>query len=72
MPRVVSIFLPTWSIDRMRRAMGAAAPDSSKPLVLVGQHGRQRVVTAVSPVGTGLGLRSGMPATKAQALVRIW
>jgi len=51
------------------RAMGAAAPDGTKPLVLVGQHGRQRVVTAVNAVGAGLGLRVGMQATKAQALV---
>jgi protein ImuB len=51
------------------RAMGAAAPDGAKPLVLVGQHGRQRVVIAANPVAMGLGLRAGMPATKAQALV---
>jgi protein ImuB len=53
----------------MMRAMGAAAPDGTKPLVLVGQHGRQSVVTAVNAVAAGLGLRSGMPATKAQVLV---
>jgi hypothetical protein len=69
MPRVVSIYLPSWSIDRMMRAMGAGAPDRTKPLVLVGLHGRQRVVTAANPVAAGLGLRSGMPATRAQALV---
>jgi protein ImuB len=69
MPRVASIYLPTWQIDRMMRAMGAAAPDATKPLVLVGLHGRQRVVTAVNAMSVGLGLRAGMPATKAQALV---
>jgi protein ImuB len=69
MPRVVSIYLPTWPIDRMMRAMGAAASDGKKPLVLVGQHGRQRVVTAVNAMSVGLGLRVGMPAIKAQALV---
>jgi protein ImuB len=53
----------------MMRTMGAAAPDGAKPLVLVGQHGRQRVVTAVNSVAAGMGLRRGMPATKAQALV---
>lgn len=69
MPRVASIYLPTWPIDRMMRAMGAAAPDGAKPLVLVGQHGRQRVVTAINPVAAGMSLRVGLPATKAQALV---
>ncbi|UGV24676.1 DNA polymerase Y family protein [Rhodopseudomonas boonkerdii] len=69
MPRVVSIFLPTWPIDRMMRAMGAAAPDGTRPLVLVGQHGRRRIVTAANIVAAELGLRSGMPATKAQAMV---
>ncbi len=53
----------------MMRAMGAGAPDGTKPLVLVGQQGRQRAVTAVNAVAARLGLRSGMPATKAQALV---
>jgi protein ImuB len=53
----------------MMRAMGAAAPDGTRPVVLVGQHGRQRVVTAVNSVAAGMGLREGMPATKAQALV---
>jgi protein ImuB len=69
MPRIMAIYLPTWAIDRMMRAMGPAAPDAAKPLVLVGQHGRQRVVTAVNAVAAGLKLGAGMPATKAQALV---
>lgn len=69
MPRVVSIYLPTWPIDRMMRAMGAGAPDGAKPLVLVGQVGRQRIVTAVNAAAAVVGLRAGMPGTKAQALV---
>lgn len=69
MPRVVSVYLPTWSIDRLVRAMGAGAPESSKPIILVGRHGAQRLVTAVNVEAARLGLRSGMPATKAQALV---
>jgi protein ImuB len=71
MPRVVSIYRPTWPIDRMMRAMGAAAPDGKKPLVLVGQHGRQGVVTAANAISGGLGLRAGMPASKTQALDRL-
>ena len=40
MSRVVSLYLPTWPIDRLRRRMGAAAPDTAMPLVLVGRTGR--------------------------------
>jgi protein ImuB len=40
------------------------------PLVLVGQTGRRREVTAANTAAIKLGLRIGMPATKAQALVK--
>lgn len=43
--------------------------EDSRPIILVGKHGAQRLVTAVSTEAARLGLRSGMPATKAQALV---
>lgn len=69
MPRVVSIFLPTWSTDRVRRKLGAAAPSPDTPLVLLGQEGRRRVVLAVDHAAHEVGLHVGMPATKAQALV---
>ena len=48
MSRVVSLCLPTWPTDRLRRKMGAAAPDAAKPLVLVGQSGRRREVVAAN------------------------
>ena len=70
MPRVVSLYLPTWPTDRLRRKMGAAAPDAALPLVLVGQTGRRRDVVAANAAALRLGLRVGMPATKAQALVK--
>jgi protein ImuB len=70
MSRVVSLYLPTWPTDRLRRKMGAAAPDASLPLVLVGQTGRRRDVTAANVAALQVGLRIGMPATKAQALVK--
>jgi protein ImuB len=70
MSRVVSLYLPTWQTDRLRRRMGAAAPDAALPLVLVGQTGRRREVTAANTAAIKLGLRIGMPATKAQALVK--
>src|ERR1700710_799513 len=69
MPRVVSLYLPTWPTDRLRRKMGAAAPDPEKPLVLVGQTGRRREVVAANVAAFQAGLRIGMPATQAQALV---
>jgi protein ImuB len=70
MSRVVSLYLPTWPTDRLRRKMGAAAPDPAASLVLVGQAGRQREVVAANAAAIKAGLRVGMPATKAQALVK--
>ena len=70
MSRVVSLYLPTWPTDRLRRKMGAAAPDAALPLVLVGQTGRRREVVAANAAAMQAGLRVGMPATKAQALVK--
>jgi protein ImuB len=70
MSRVVSLYLPTWPTDRLRRKMGAAAPDAALPLVQVGQRGRRRVVVAANGAAIKAGLRIGMPATKAQALVK--
>jgi protein ImuB len=70
MPRVVSIYLPNWPTDRLRRKMGAAAPDAALPMVLVGQTGRRRDVVAANAAAVQVGLRIGMPATKAQALVK--
>jgi protein ImuB len=70
MSRVASLYLPTWPTDRLRRKMGAAAPDAAMPLVLVGQTGRRREVVAANAAAWKVGLRVGMPATKAQALVK--
>jgi protein ImuB len=50
--------------------MGAAAPDAAMPLVMVGQCGRRRDVVAANVAAFQVGLRIGMPATKAQALVK--
>ena len=69
MPRVVSLFLPTWSTDRVRRNLDDAAPPVETPLVLVGREGRRRVVLAADAAALRAGLRVGMAATKAQALL---
>ena len=70
MPRVVSLFLPSWSTDRLRRKLGDVSPPPDRPLVLVGRQGNRRLVAATDRAAMEAGLRVGMPATKAQALVQ--
>ena len=70
MTRVISVFLPTLSTDRVRRKAGDTAPPPETPLILVGRDGKRRVVMAVDAAAKAAGLRVGMPATKAQALVQ--
>ena len=55
-----------WPVDRLRRQDGTP---SDRPLVLAGRIGSRRVVTAVDALAAGVGLRPGMPVSKAQALV---
>lgn len=69
MPRVVSLYLPTWPTDRLRRKLGASAPSADTPLVLFGRQGRRREVLALDAAARNAGLRIGMPASKAQVLV---
>jgi protein ImuB len=70
MPRVISVFLPTLSTDRVRRKAGDTAPPPEPPLILVGGDGRRRVVAAADAAAHAAGLRIGMPASKAQVLVQ--
>jgi protein ImuB len=70
MPRVISVFLPTLSTDRARRKAGATSPPPETPVILVGRDGRRRVILAADVAAQSAGLRVGMPATKAQALVQ--
>jgi protein ImuB len=58
-----------WPTDRFRRKSGDAAPPPEAPLVLIGRDGRRRVVLAADAAARAAGLRVGMPASKAQALV---
>ncbi|HBI20141.1 DNA polymerase Y family protein [Sandaracinobacter neustonicus] len=69
MSRVVSLYLPTWPTDRVRRADGDAAPPPDAPLVLVGHDGRRRAVLAADHAACAAGIRVGMTATQAQVLV---
>ncbi|MCA1443192.1 DNA polymerase Y family protein, partial [Ensifer sp. IC4062] len=68
MARVVSVFLPTLPTDRIRRADPSLAPDT--PLVVIARSGSKRWIAAADQAATKLGLRVGMPAAKAQALVQ--
>src|SRR5580704_17369871 len=70
MTRVISVCLPTLSTDRVRRKAGDTAPPPETPLILVGRDGRRRVVLAADAAAQAAGPRVGIPATKAQALVR--
>ena len=58
-----------WPTDRFRRKSGDAAPLPETPLVLIGRDGRRRVVLAADEAAHAAGLRIGVPASKAQALV---
>lgn len=68
MRRVVSLYLPHWSIDRLRRGLGEAAPPPDTPTVLVGRDRRRRILVACNPAARVLGLRPGMAAAQAHAL----
>jgi protein ImuB len=68
MPRVVSIYLPTLPIDRIRRNNPSVPAD--QPLVVVAKSGAKRWLSAVDANAAKIGLRVGMPAAKAQALVQ--
>ena len=69
MARVISVFLPTWPTDRLRRKAGDTTPPVEAPLVIAGRDRNRRIVTAADATAQALGLRVGMPVTKAQALV---
>jgi protein ImuB len=71
MRRVVSLYLPGWSTDRLRRKSGASraeplAPD--QPLVTALPDRGRKVVAAVDAAARGLGIAPGMTVTKARNL----
>jgi hypothetical protein len=69
MPRAVSLYLPVWPADRLRRQLGAAVPLPKKPLVFAGQDGGRRTVVAANPAALALALHPGLALAEAQALV---
>ena len=68
MRRVVSLFLPHWSTDRLRRKNASSLPDAAPtPMVTaIPDHGR-RVVASVDAPGRALGIVPGMTVTKARS-----
>ncbi len=69
MARVVSLYLPRWPTDRLRRKSPGAAPPAEVPLVLLGRDGSRRVVVAADERRRAPGCTSARPRRKAQALV---
>jgi len=67
MRRVVSLWLPFWPTERLRRHN--AAPPADIPLVTRIHDGRRMVIGAACPAAQALGLRAGTPLAHAQAMV---
>ncbi|WP_090600381.1 Y-family DNA polymerase [Pelagibacterium luteolum] len=70
MARVISVFLPNWPIDRLRRVAGDTAPPVDAPLVVAAREKSRRVVVAADATAQAAGARVGMALSKAQVLVR--
>jgi len=73
MRRVVSVYLPHWSTDRLRRTTAKSPPDAGPdraapaPLVTaIPDHGR-RIVAAVDQDARSLGIMLGMTITRARS-----
>ncbi|MCX2562287.1 DNA polymerase Y family protein [Acetobacter farinalis] len=64
--RVVSLYLPLWPTERIRKKLGSAAPDG--PLALAGREGSRRVVMSADLAARQIGVTPGIPVAKAQAL----
>jgi protein ImuB len=68
MRRVISLFLPLWPSDRLRR-QGKDAPPRDKPLVTARMEGQRRVLASVDRAAMRCGLSCGVTVTHAQSLV---
>ena len=68
MSRVVSIYLPDLSTDRIRRNDPSIPAD--QPIAVIAKSGSKRWVSAADPAAKTIGVRVGMPAAKAQAIFR--
>ena len=68
MRRVISLYLPRWPSDRLRRT-SKDAPPRDRPLVTAIIEGPRRVLASVDEAAERLGLACGMTVTHAQSLV---
>ena len=68
MPRVVSVYFPYLATDRIRRHGEGAVP-VDQPLVVISRSGAKRWISAADTAARKLGLKVGMAASKAQAMV---
>jgi protein ImuB len=68
MRRVVSVFLPTYATDRVRRK-NISAPPRDRPLVTVAQDGNRRIIVAADDAARALRLKPGMTVAHAQSLI---
>lgn len=68
MPRVVCVYFPTLPTDRIRRHGEGTVP-ADQPLVVISKSGSKRWVSAADTAARKRGLKLGMPASKAQAIV---
>lgn len=72
MKRVASLYLPSLSIERLRRGGPGSQPEAllpSAPFATTERSGQRILLAAVSAEAAALGLRPGMAATHARALV---
>ena len=68
MRRVISLYLPHWSSDRLRRARREFAA-RDKPLVTAMMQGQRRILASVDDAAARLGLSVGMTVTHTQSLI---
>ena len=66
MRRVVSLFLPDWSTDRLRRKTGKPPPEA--PFVTATPDHARRIVASADRAALALGIRPGMTIARARAL----
>jgi protein ImuB len=68
MRRVISLYLPHWPSDRLRRMRREFAA-RDKPLVTAMMQGQRRILASVDEAAARLGVSIGMTVTHAQSLI---
>ena len=66
MRRVISVWLPTWPTDRLRKARVLPA---DTPLITRAHDGNRMAIAAADQAARSLGLHAGLPLAQAQAMV---